>query len=89
MSDVISDILGGIIMSIPSKNEKTIRKNLELLRKEEWFKETEQRYGRLMIFNSSIRVFLGKDNLETILKDVEENNKFRNRLEELLKQEKV
>ncbi|AZJ24632.1 hypothetical protein [Bacillus mycoides] len=89
MSDLIGNVLGGLIMSIPSKKEKVIRKNFKLLGKEAWFKEIEQRYGRLMLFNHSIREFVEKENLETILKDVEEANKFRYELEELLKQEKI
>ncbi|MCW9134319.1 hypothetical protein OF830_26400 [Bacillus paramycoides] len=89
MSDLIGDVLGGLIMSIPSKKEQLIRKNFKLLGKEVWFKEIEQRYGRLMIFNHSIREFVEKENLETILKDIEETNKFRYELEELLKLEKI
>ncbi|WP_020062598.1 hypothetical protein [Bacillus sp. 123MFChir2] len=89
MSDVIGDVMGGLIMSIPSKKEKIVRQNLKLLRKEAWFKEIEQRYGRLMVFNHSIREFVGKENLEIILKDVEEANKFQNKLEALLNQEKI
>ena len=89
MSDVIGDVLGGLIMSIPSKKEKIIRQNFKLLREETWFQELEQRYGRLMVFNHSIRRFVGKENLETILKDVGEANQFRNELEVILKQEKI
>ncbi|MEI5888361.1 Uncharacterized protein BCZB5J_02231 [Bacillus cereus] len=89
MGDLIGDILGGLLMSIPSKKEKMTRKNFKLLGKEAWFKEIEQRYGRLMLFNYSIREFVAKENLEVILKDVEETNKFRYELEELLKQEKI
>ncbi|MGE7874834.1 hypothetical protein [Bacillus paramycoides] len=89
MSDIIGDVLGGLIMSLPSKKEKVIRKNFKLLRKEAWFKEIEQRYGKLMAFNHSIREFVKKENLEIILKDVQETNKFRHELEELLKQEKI
>ncbi|PGE93354.1 hypothetical protein COM62_27230 [Bacillus pseudomycoides] len=89
MSDIISDVMGGLIMSIPSKKEKIVRQNLKLLREEAWFKEIEQRYGRLMIFNYSIREFIGKENLEMILKDVSEANKFQNELEVLLKKEKI
>ncbi len=76
-------------MSIPSKKEKLTHKNFKLLEKEAWFKEIEQRYSRLMVFNHSIREFIEKDNLETILKDVEKTNKFRYELEEILKQEKI
>ncbi|MCY8954860.1 hypothetical protein MOE39_13580 [Bacillus cereus] len=89
MGDLIGDILRGLLMSIPSKKEKMNHKNFKLLEKEVWFKEIEQRYGRLMVFNHSIREFVGKENLEVILKDVEETNKFRYELEELLKQEKI
>ncbi len=89
MGDLIGDIFWGILMSIPSKKEKMIRKNFKLLKNETWFKEIEQRYGRLMIFNHSIRKFVGKENLEVILKDVKKTNKFRYELEELLKQEKI
>ncbi|OXB97377.1 MULTISPECIES: hypothetical protein [Bacillus] len=89
MGDLIGDILGGLLMSIPSKKEKLTHKNFKLLEKEAWFKEIEQRYGRLMVFNHSIREFIEKDNLETILKDVEKTNKFRYELEEILKQEKI
>ncbi|MFV8520786.1 hypothetical protein [Bacillus sp. SBS7] len=89
MGDLIGDILGGLLMSIPSKKEKLTHKNFKLLEKEAWFKEIEQRYGRLMVFNHSIREFIEKDNLETILKDVEKTNKFRYELEDILKQEKI
>ncbi|EMK2598147.1 hypothetical protein FC695_16200 [Bacillus cereus] len=89
MGDLIGDILGGLLMSIPSKKEKLTHKNFKLLEKEAWFKEIEQRYSRLMVFNHSIREFIEKDNLETILKDVEKTNKFRYELEEILKQEKI
>lgn len=89
MGDLISDVLGGLIMSIPSKKEKMIRKNFKLLKKETWFKEIEQRYGRLMVFNHSIREFVKKEDLEAILKDVEKTNEFRYELEEILKQEKI
>ncbi|MGM2731970.1 hypothetical protein ACS2QU_30125 [Bacillus cereus group sp. Bce005] len=89
MGDLISDVLGGIVMSIPSRKEKMIRKNFKLLKKETWFKEIEQRYGRLMIFNHSIREFVEKENLEAILNDVKKTNEFRYELEEILKQEKI
>ncbi|AMR06256.1 MULTISPECIES: hypothetical protein [Bacillus cereus group] len=89
MGDLISDVLGGLIMSIPSKKEKMIRNNFKLLKKETWFKEIEQRYGRLMVFNHSIREFVEKEDLEAILKDVKKTNKFRYELEEILKQEKI
>ncbi|MGN7895227.1 hypothetical protein ACTJJY_24560 [Bacillus sp. 22475] len=89
MGDLIGDILAGLLMSIPSKKEKLTHKNFKLLEKEAWFKEIEQRYGRLMVFNHSIREFIEKENLETILKDVEKTNKFRYELEEILKQEKI
>ncbi|MEK4599429.1 hypothetical protein MKY21_30480 [Bacillus sp. FSL R9-9497] len=89
MGDLISDVLGGLIMSIPSKKEKMIGKNFKLLKKETWFKEIEQRYGRLMVFNHSIREFVKKEDLEAILKDVEKTNEFRYELEGILKQEKI
>ncbi|PED85302.1 hypothetical protein CN463_30830 [Bacillus cereus] len=89
MGDLISDVLGGLIMSIPSKKEKMIDKNFKLLKKETWFKEIEQRYGRLMVFNHSIREFVKKEDLEAILKDVEKTNEFRYELEGILKQEKI
>ncbi|WP_436866436.1 hypothetical protein [Bacillus fungorum] len=89
MGDLISDVLGELILSIPSKKEKMIRKNFKLLKKEAWFKEIEQRYGRLMIFNHSIREFIGKENLEIILEDAVETNKYRYELMEILKQEKI
>lgn len=74
MGDLIGDVLGGLIMSIPSKKEKMIRKNFKLLKKEMWFKEIEQRYGRLMVFNHSIREFVKKEDLEAILKDKKTGN---------------
>ncbi|SCN42199.1 hypothetical protein [Bacillus wiedmannii] len=89
MGDLIGDVLGGLIMSIPSKKEKMIRKNFKLLKKEMWFKEIEQRYGRLMVFNHSIREFVKKEDLEAILKDVKKTNEFRYELEGILKQEKI
>ncbi|EEL61256.1 hypothetical protein ACSYR0_00085 (plasmid) [Bacillus cereus] len=89
MGDLISDVFGGLIMSIPSKKEKMIRKNFKLLKKETWFKEIEQRYGRLMVFNHSIREFVKKEDLEAILKDVKKTNEFRYELEGILKQEKI
>ncbi len=89
MSELISDVLGGIVMSIPSKKEKMIRKNFKLLKKETWFKEIEQRYGRLMVFNHSIRELVKKEDLEAILKDVKKTNEFRYELEKILKQEKI
>ncbi|ANC11132.1 MULTISPECIES: hypothetical protein [Bacillus cereus group] len=89
MGDLIGDILAGLLMSIPSKKEKLTHKNFKLLEKEAWFKEIEQRYGRLMVFNHSIREFIEKENLETILKNVEKTNKFLYELEEILKQEKI
>ncbi|MBV6681414.1 hypothetical protein [Bacillus thuringiensis] len=89
MGDLISDVFGGLIMSIPSKKEKMIRKNFKLLKKETWFKEIEQRYGRLMVFNHSIREFVKKEDLEAILKDVKKTNEFRYELERILKQEKI
>ena len=42
MSELISDVLGGIVMSIPSKKEKMIRKNFKLLKQQTLFKEIEQ-----------------------------------------------
>ncbi|MCU5087426.1 hypothetical protein OCA23_29630 [Bacillus cereus] len=89
MGDLIGDIFGGILMSIPSKKEKMIRKNFKLLKNETWFKEIEQRYGRLMLFNHSIREFVKKEDLEAILKDVKKTNEFRYALEGILKQEKI
>ncbi|MBJ8204872.1 hypothetical protein CN995_18020 [Bacillus cereus] len=89
MGDLISDVFGGLIMSIPSNKEKMIRKNFKLLKKETWFKEIEQRYGRLMVFNHSIREFVKKEDLEAILKDVKKTNEFRYELEGILKQEKI
>ncbi|HDR6244741.1 TPA: hypothetical protein QCU24_002471 [Bacillus cereus] len=89
MGDLISDVLGGIVMSIPSKNEKMIQKNFKLLKKEMWFKGIEQTYGRLMVFNHSIREFIEKEDLGAILKDAKKTNEFRYELEEILKQEKI
>ncbi|MGH0803652.1 hypothetical protein ACQVTZ_27605 [Bacillus cereus] len=89
MGDLIGDIFGGILMSIPSEKEKMIRKNFKLLKNETWFKEIEQRYGRLMVFNHSIREFVKKEDLEAILKDVKKTNEFRYELEGILKQEKI
>lgn len=89
MGDVIGDVLGGLFMSIPSKREKVIRKNFKLLEKEVWFKEIEYRYGRLMVFNHSIRDFVANENLEDILKDVEKTHIFLHELEKLLQQEKI
>ncbi|WP_306702826.1 hypothetical protein [Bacillus cereus] len=89
MGDLIGDIFGGILMSIPSKKEKMIRKNFKLLKNETWFKEIEQRYGRLMLFNHSIREFVKKEDLEAILKDVKKTKEFRYELEGILKQEKI
>lgn len=89
MGDLIGDIFGGILMSIPSKKEKMIRKNFKLLKNETWFKKIEQRYGRLMVFNHSIREFVKKEDLEAILKDVKKTNGFRYELEGILKQEKI
>lgn len=89
MGDLISDVLGGIVMSIPSRKEKMIRKNFKLLKKETWFKELEQRYGRLMVFNHSIREFVEKEDLEVILKDVKKTNEFRYELEEIITKEKI
>ncbi|MBE5106694.1 hypothetical protein IGI01_15830 [Bacillus thuringiensis] len=89
MGDVIGDVLGGLFMSIPSKKEKVIRKNFKRLEEEAWFTEIEQRYGRLMVFNHSIREFVAHENLEYILKDVEKTHTFRHELEELLKQKKI
>ncbi|MCT4570460.1 hypothetical protein N3930_21615 [Bacillus thuringiensis] len=66
-----------------------IRKNFKLLKNETWFKEIEQRYGRLMLFNHSIREFVKKEDLEAILKDVKKTNEFRYELEGILKQEKI
>lgn len=59
------------------------------MKKETWFKEIEQRYGRLMVFNHSIREFVEKEDLEAILNDVKKTNEFRYELEEILKQEKI
>ncbi|HDV8368248.1 hypothetical protein [Bacillus cereus] len=89
MGDVIGDVLGGLFMFIPSKREKVIRKNFKLLEKEVWFKEIEHRYGRLMVFNHSIRDFVANENLEDILKDVEKTHTFLHELEKLLQQEKI
>lgn len=54
-----------------------------------WFKEIEHRYGRLMVFNHSIRDFVANENLEDILKDVEKTHIFLHELEKLLQQEKI
>lgn len=42
-----------------------------------------------MIFNHAIREFVEIENLDAVLKDSEETNKFRDQLEELLKREKI
>ncbi|MEM5627248.1 hypothetical protein AAHB47_28205 [Bacillus wiedmannii] len=89
MSGVVGDMLQGIIQSIPSRKQRVIHKNFRMLRKEIWFEEIEQKYGKLMVFNPVIREFVSKENLETILKNVEESRKFRDELEMLLKQENI
>ncbi|NMD72247.1 hypothetical protein HHO41_18415 [Bacillus sp. DNRA2] len=84
VAELIGGLLEGILMSFPSKKNRTINNKFRLLRKESWYKE---KYSALIQMNHSVRGFVEQTEIENILKDPEATKKFQIEFEKVLKKE--
>lgn len=81
---MISSLVEGILLAIPSSADKKINKNIKLLRKEVWYRKLLYRHGTLIQMNSSLRHFI-----ESILNDSEKLKIFQADLRKDLVEEKL
>ncbi|PVE71226.1 hypothetical protein [Priestia megaterium] len=83
---MIEDLIGGTLPFLPSKKTIAAKKKLSLLRKQEWFRTA---YGMEIPYNNRIKEFIVSFDLEYVLNDTNEIRLFRQRLDELLKEERL
>ncbi|MEH6889360.1 hypothetical protein V7024_06435 [Bacillus sp. JJ864] len=89
MVELLGSLLEGILISLPSKKNRTINKKFKLLRKENWYKKILEKYGALISMNDSVRNFVGQRDIEKILRNMEKTKEFQAELEEVLAKEKL
>ncbi|MGG0740783.1 hypothetical protein [Niallia taxi] len=89
MIEMISSLVEGILLAIPSSADKKINKNIKLLRKEVWYRKLLYRHGTLIQMNSSLRNFIGQYDIESILNDSEKLKIFQADLRKDLVEEKL
>ncbi len=83
---LIEDLIGGTLLFLPSKETMAAKKKLSLLRKQEWFRTA---YGTETIYNNRVKEFIASFDVEYLLNDTNEIRLFRQRLDELLKEERL
>jgi len=83
---LIEDLVGGTLPFLPSKETLAAKKKLSLLRKQEWFKFA---YSTEIIYNTRVKEFIVNFDVESLLDDNNEIRLFRQRLDELLKNEQL
>lgn len=78
--------MDGIFISFPFKRNRTINKKFKILRKEMWYKE---RYSTVIQLNHSVRNFVEKKDIETLLKNPEENLRLQIEFEKVIMKENL
>ncbi|MDW0117486.1 hypothetical protein QTL97_11110 [Sporosarcina thermotolerans] len=87
MAELIGSLLEGIVMSIPTKKNRTVIKKFKILRKESWFKE---KYNSALIrLNYSVRNLVEQTDIEKVVNNPEETKKFQIELEKIVKKENL
>ncbi|MFD2681827.1 hypothetical protein [Bacillus seohaeanensis] len=86
---MIADLFGSVLQGIPSKKNSLIKKKINLLSQEEWYKAFVNRYGNLIVFNNAFRNFIYQKDIETILKDKEKLEAFQEQLRQLVIKENL
>lgn len=89
MVELIGSLFEGILMTLPSKKNRTVNTKFNLLRQEIWYKKILERYGILIQMNHSVRKFVEQTDIEKILKYPENTNRFQIELETVLTKEKL
>lgn len=79
----------GVFSPVPSKKHRVATKNFKQLQKESWFQPLFNRYGKLILFNPVIRDFLGQQDVASLKQSEKLRTHFLEKLEELLKKEKL
>lgn len=82
---LLEDLIGTLPF-LPSKETLAAKKKLSLLRKQEWFKSA---YSPEIIYNNRVKEFIINFDVENILNDNHEIRLFRQRLDDLLKDEQL
>ncbi|EGI2115145.1 hypothetical protein FH832_003339 [Listeria monocytogenes] len=82
---MLEDLIGTLPF-LPSKETLAAKKKLSLLRKQEWFKSA---YSPEIIYNNRVKEFIINFDVENILNDNHEIRLFRQRLDDLLKDEQL
>ncbi|PEI54548.1 hypothetical protein CN635_20640 [Priestia aryabhattai] len=83
---LIEDLIGGTLPFLPSKETLAAKKKLSLLREKEWFKSA---YSPEIVYNNRVKEFIVNFDVESLLDDNNEIRLFRQRLDELLKNEQL
>lgn len=83
--EIIGSIIEVIIITLPTKKKKRIRKNISLLKEEPWFSELITNYSLEYRYKSSVRKILEKVDYEEIANDAQQVKKFKEALEQALK----
>ena len=83
---MIADLIGGTLPFLPSKETLAAKKKLSLLREKEWFKSA---YSPEIVYNNRVKEFIVNFDVESLLDDNNEIRLFRQRLDELLKNEQL
>ena len=87
MAELIGSLLEGIVMSIPTKKNRTVNNKFKMLRKESWFKE---KYNRALIrMNHSVRKLVEQTDIEKVVNNPEETKKFQITFEKIVKKENL
>ncbi|MBE5099602.1 hypothetical protein [Priestia aryabhattai] len=81
---MIEDLIEGTLPFLHSKETLVAKKKLSLLRKQECFKSA---YSTEIIYNNRVKEFIVNFDVESLLDDNNEIRLFRQRLDELLKNE--
>lgn len=83
---LIEDLIGGTLPFLASKKTIAAKKKLSLLRKQEWFRTA---YGTEIPYNNRIKEVIASFDVEYLLNDTNEIRLLRQRLDELLKEERL
>lgn len=89
MLEMIGGLFEGVILAVPSVDNKKINTKFKLLRKEEWYSNLLFRYGTLIQMNNSLRHFIGENDIESIINDSGKLKKFQADLVKIIVDEKL
>lgn len=77
------------LISIPSKKQKRIRKNIKIIKQELWFPTFVEKEGPLIFFNNDIRILISNYNLQDASFRNENMLKLKGELEECIQKGNV